>query len=142
VAAAVERATVTLPIEGAGALELPNRPRVLVVEDEALIAFALEDRLRKAGAQIVGPFASVQAALAAIDDGESIDAAVLDIKLSEGNVFQVAERLKEMGVPFGFSTGLSEEEIPARFQAAPVWVKPSHDGDIVAWLAGLAPDGA
>lgn len=128
----------TLPEEGEEALELPNRPRVLVVEDEALIALALEDRLRAAGARIVGPFASVQAALAAIDDGQGIDAAILDIKLSEGDVFQVAERLEGMRVPFGFSTGWSEETIPPRYHGAPVWVKPSHDGDIVAWLAGLA----
>jgi CheY-like chemotaxis protein len=117
--------------------ELPNRPRVLIVEDEALIAFTLDQRLRNGGARIVGPFASAQAALDALAIDGKIDAAVLDIKLREGDVYRLADWLQAAGVPFAFATGWSPDAIPARYRGAPVWTKPIHDQDVLEWLAGL-----
>jgi AmiR/NasT family two-component response regulator len=82
--------------------------RVLVVEDEALVAMLLEDELRDAGAEIVGPAASLGHALRLIDraaaDG-GLSAAVLDIDLDGRHVEPVADRLAALGVPFVFATG-------------------------------------
>jgi CheY-like chemotaxis protein len=74
--------------DGQPAFDLPHRPRVLVVEDESLIAFSLEQRLRKGGAIIVGPFASGSEARAALNGDAPVDAAILDIKLNDGDVYR------------------------------------------------------
>ena len=85
--------------------------RVLVVEDEAIVAMLVEDELREAGAEVVGPAASVEGALrlieAAAKDG-GLSAAVLDINLRGRAVAPVADRLAALGVPFLFATGYGE----------------------------------
>jgi DNA-binding response OmpR family regulator len=85
--------------------------RVLVVEDEAIVAMLVEDELREAGAEVVGPAASVGGALrlieAAAKDG-GLSAAVLDINLQGRAVAPVADRLAALGVPFVFATGYGE----------------------------------
>jgi len=101
--------------------------RVLVVEDEALVAMLLEDGLCDAGAKVIGPAASVQEALRLIEvasgDG-GLDAAVLDLNLAGEKVAPVADRLAALGVPFVFSTGYGEACDRSGYPAVPVLAKP------------------
>jgi DNA-binding response OmpR family regulator len=79
--------------------------RILIVEDEYLIAMQVKRWLLAAGAEVVGPVPSVQRALDLIE-ADSIDAAVLDVNLGNGDtVYPVADKLGALGVPYLFVTG-------------------------------------
>jgi DNA-binding response OmpR family regulator len=100
--------------------------RVLVVEDEALVAMLVEDVMLDAGAMVVGPAASVEEALRLIDAAESdggLSAAVLDLNLDGEAVLPVADRLAALGVPFVFATGY-DEGCDTGGHTAPVLQKP------------------
>jgi PAS domain S-box-containing protein len=98
-------------------------PRVLVVEDEALVGIMMQECLTEFGCQIVGPICSASDALAAAENGH-FDAAILDINLGDGMVYQVAEVLAERSVPFVFVTGYDSESVDSRFSGIPVLQKP------------------
>jgi CheY-like chemotaxis protein len=97
--------------------------RILVVEDEALIAYDLETALRQSGCEVVGPVATVAAAERALG-GALPDAAVLDIELGDGKVFPIADALADRGVPFVFLTGYEPETLPERHARRPIVIKP------------------
>ena len=78
--------------------------RVLVVEDEAIVALLAEDILLDHGAIVVGPAASIEHALELLDV-EAIDVGFLDVNLNGERSYCIAERLREQGVPFVFATG-------------------------------------
>ena len=78
--------------------------RVLIVEDESIVAMWLEDLLLDLGCRIVGPAARIEEALRLID-AEPIDLAVLDINVAGQLVFPVADRLRAIDVPYVFATG-------------------------------------
>jgi CheY-like chemotaxis protein len=114
--------------------------RVLVVEDEALVAMMMEDGLLDAGAEIVGPACSVSEALAIIErtvfDG-GLSVAVLDINLEGAAVFPVADCLAAHGVPFVFCTGYGEGCDRGTHVAAPVLAKPFGPDALVATVKSL-----
>ena len=85
--------------------------RVLVVEDETMVAWLLEDMLADLGCAVVGPAARVNQALAMLD-AEAIDAAVLDVNLNGQMSYPVADALAARGVPFVFSTGYNKDSLP------------------------------
>jgi PAS domain S-box-containing protein len=97
--------------------------RVLVVEDEALVAMVVTDALTELGYQVVGPFSRPPDALAAVKNGP-IDAAVLDINLAGTLVYPIADELAARGVPFVFVTGYGIESVEKRFAHVPVLPKP------------------
>lgn len=115
--------------------------RVLVVEDEPVLAMLVEYELLEAGAQVVGPAASVRDALrlvgAATGDG-GLDAAVLDINLDGARVAPVADRLAALGVPFLFATGYGEDCDTGVHRAAPVLHKPFGVEALIAAIRTLA----
>lgn len=78
--------------------------RILVVEDEAIVALWLADVLAIAGAVVIGPTGSVREALV-LAERESLDCAVLDYKLPDGTTAPVADLLAARDVPFVFATG-------------------------------------
>jgi CheY-like chemotaxis protein len=78
--------------------------RVLIVEDEGIVAMWLADALADLGCIVVGPAARVTKALALIDS-ERVEAAILDINVAGETVFPVADKLLERGIPFVFATG-------------------------------------
>ena len=87
---------------------MSNPQRILIVEDEPLIAMMLEDFLDALGKDCVGTCDTVQSALATIAD-ESPDAVILDINLSGGEKsWPVADALAERGIPFVLSSGGEE----------------------------------
>src|SRR4051812_29009259 len=81
--------------------------RILLVEDEYLIATEMERWLRHAGVEVVGPVPSVEQALDLIEEeGCALDAAVLDVNLGDGKtVYPAADQLNALGVPYLFATG-------------------------------------
>jgi CheY-like chemotaxis protein len=81
--------------------------RILVVEDEAVIALWVEDVLKQAGATVIGPVASVREALA-LAEREPFDCAVLDYKMPDGTITPVADLLVARGLPFIFATGYDD----------------------------------
>ncbi len=96
---------------------------VLVVEDEAIISFLLEDMLGELGASDVRHAGNLKAALAYLD-GHTPDLAVLDVNLGGERVYPVAERLEARGVRFLFTTGYGRNGLEQRWQARPVLQKP------------------
>lgn len=100
-----------------------SRQRVLVVEDEKLVAMLVEDTLHDAGATVIGPANTIDEAMRLIEDGE-VTAAVLDLRLGEEWVTPVADRLAQMGVPFVIATSYEADPEASRHAGAPVLCKP------------------
>ena len=108
--------------------------RVLVVEDEYLIALEVENALLDAGCVVVGPFASVRDALDALKV-EKVDAALLDVNVGGEMVFPVAHLLEKAGTPFLFVTGYGQAILPRDrpdWEACP---KPFHPDELTGRLA-------
>jgi len=97
--------------------------RVMIVEDEALVAMVVTESLTNLGCSVVGPFSRCSEAMAAIESDE-IDAAILDVNLDGEMVYPLADMLAERGVPFIFVTGYGAESIDSRFAHIPVIQKP------------------
>ena len=97
--------------------------RMLIAEDEALVAIMMEDMAVEFGWSVVGPFAKTAEALAAAE-GDDIHAAVLDVNLGGESVYPVADALVARGVPFVFTTGYGAESIDGRFARTPILQKP------------------
>ncbi|WEX76159.1 response regulator [Sinorhizobium numidicum] len=116
-----------------------GRARVLIVEDEWLIAEDHAASLREAGYQVVGPVPSVKTALQAIEKQE-IDLALLDIQLRNETSLPVAERLNAKGVPFAFLTGYSDEKLPPDLKDREVIPKPVDAAFLAAAVARLCKD--
>ena len=96
---------------------------ILVVEDEPLIAMMLEDFLDSLGHQVCGICDSVADALAHAEQG-GFDLAILDVNLKGENVWPVAEKLREKGVPFVIASGGHVDPPPPQFASVPLIEKP------------------
>jgi PAS domain S-box-containing protein len=97
--------------------------RVMIVEDEALVAMVVTESLTTLGCSVVGPFSRCSDAIASIEADE-IDAAILDVNLDGEMVYPLADLLTQRGVPFIFVTGYGAESIDERFTHVPVIQKP------------------
>ncbi len=115
--------------------------RVLIVEDEMLLALDLEEGLRDAGCEVVGPAGSLRSALRLVESSE-IDAAILDVNLAGERVFPVAHILCERGIPFVFATAYSgsDELYPSEVRDVPRLSKPYTVGQAVATLDRMVTD--
>jgi len=102
--------------EGAGC-------RVLVVEDEMLIAVAIEQVLHALDCQVVGPVGSLEKALK-LAQGDSFDVAILDVTIRGGKVYPVAELLLARGIPFVFASGYRDWALPEALRDQPRLMKP------------------
>ena len=113
--------------------------RVLIVEDESLVAMLLETILEDMGCVPVGPAATVDEGLRMAS--EPVDAALLDVNVSGKQVFPIAEALKTRGVPFVFSTGYGEGGLPDQWRGQPTLQKPFTEAavrDALMKAMGLA----
>jgi DNA-binding response OmpR family regulator len=97
--------------------------RVLVVEDDFLLATDLCRGLADLGATVLGPAPTPFYALSLLGR-RGVDAAVLDIRLHGTDVFDVAKALVSRSVPIIFATAWSAEDLPLRYQGFPVFQKP------------------
>jgi CheY-like chemotaxis protein len=111
--------------------------RILVAEDEILIALDLSSMLTDAGAEVVGPATTLRAAKA-IAQSDLLTAAILDVRLGRETTDSIAAILSERQIPFVFYTG---EELPADMQArwpnSTVIVKPARQTALIAAIARL-----
>ena len=103
--------------------------RVLLVEDETLVAMMMKDMLAELEFEVVGPFGSIRDASAAllingIPAFDGIAAAVLDVNVGGEPIYPLAASIAERGVPLVFVTGYTRESIDERFAAVPVLQKP------------------
>jgi DNA-binding response OmpR family regulator len=108
--------------------------RVLIVEDEFLVAAMLEDELIDRGATIVGPAASLAEGMRLVENG-GFDLAVIDWNLDGEHSTPIAEALREAGVPFVISTGYGM--VPPQFAAFPLLAKPYDPAELVRLFGNL-----
>lgn len=100
-----------------------SRRRVLVVEDEMLVAMLIEDMLTDLGFEVVGPAMRLEAAMPLATEAE-LDFAVLDVNLGDRKSFPVAEILRKRGVPFIFATGYGRRGVEESFKDVLTLSKP------------------
>lgn len=110
--------------------------RILVVEDEPIVAIALQDMLEELGYEVVGPGFRVAAALA-LARNEPIDAAILDVNMGDGDSYGVAEALGARGIPFVFATGYGRLGLDPAYDEAAVLQKPYREAQVAAALNAL-----
>ena len=111
-----------------------SRPaRVLVLDDDWLIAADTQGVLEGAGCEVLGPVATVACALRLIAEAAP-DAAVLDVHLTHEMSFAVAEALIAREVPFVFLSGFTARDLPERFRDCPLLAKPLVPDRLIAAL--------
>jgi DNA-binding response OmpR family regulator len=115
----------------------PEILRILIVEDEFLVALVLEDDLRSAGHTVLGPFSNLPSALEGARR-ETFDVAVLDINLGGTMVYPLADDLTRRGVPFLFLTGYGPADIPVRFAQTPRVAKPYESSSLLTAIRRVA----
>jgi CheY-like chemotaxis protein len=110
---------------------------ILVVEDEYLLADDLVAALAAEGADVVGPVASVDDAIALLDRETRIDGAILDVNLRGAMAYPVADALMERDIPFVFATGYEQWALPQRFHEIPHIEKPFATRSLMRLLAPM-----
>jgi DNA-binding response OmpR family regulator len=108
--------------------------RVLIVEDELLVALLIEDFLVELGCSTLGPCGSVANALVTARS-ETFDLAVLDVNLAGEKVYPVAEVLAERHIPFLFLSGYGDEAIPVGRSEWMVCAKPFKGDDLATMMS-------
>lgn len=115
--------------------------RLLVVEDEAMIALMIEDMLDAFGCVVVDVAGTLAKGLAIADDEQlALDGAILDINLGGEQVYPVAERLRRRGVPFIFCTGYGRAGLAPGFTHVPTLAKPYQAEDLENMLVSVMGD--
>ena len=103
--------------------------RVLVVEDEMLVAVMLEGMIAELGHQPVGTAAGFDHALA-MAQRQTFDFAILDVNLDGQEIYPVAAVLAARGIPFAFCTGYGQRRLPEPYRGRPILQKPIQRGDL------------
>jgi PAS domain S-box-containing protein len=122
-----------------GPFKAATRKRVLILEDEGLIAMMMAQTLTELGVTVVGPFSKVRDALAAIER-ESIDSGILDVNLGGEMADPVAHLLQARNVPFVFMTGYGTEVVASRFPGVTVLQKPVEREVLEQLFAARMPE--
>ena len=129
--------------EGTGAGVSPSlsrleHARILLVEDDFIVAFDMQSMLEEQGAQVIGPASSVAQARALLS-GANPNVAVLDVNLNGELVFPLTEDLQQRGIPFVFATAYADDHrlYPASAQHAPRLAKPVLPNVLLRHLAKL-----
>jgi CheY-like chemotaxis protein len=113
-----------------------TKSRVLIVEDEALVAMLLEDMLIDAGYAVSATVSAIPQALEFVADAAAdFDVAILDVNLRGKPIFPVAEALTIAGKPFVFATGYGAGSLPEAWRDRPTLQKPFGAGDVERVLA-------
>lgn len=108
--------------------------RILIVEDEIIVAMFMEDVLAEFGYEVAGVVSHLDEAMKRAQD---YDLAVLDVHLNGRNVFDFADKLTAQEIPFIFATGYGERGIPERHRGCPVLQKPFQPADLKRALERL-----
>jgi CheY-like chemotaxis protein len=115
-----------------------RRRRVLIVEDEAILAFVLEELITDGGFEIAGVATRLETALAIIQAGVC-EAAVLDANLVGVSAAPAALALTERGVPFVVLSGYSRDQLRAAFTVATCLQKPCQPVSLIGALLSILP---
>ena len=110
--------------------------RILVVEDELMVAMGLEMVLKEAGYTVIGPVGRLEQAMKAAAS-EGIDFALLDVNVRGQEVYPVADILIDRGIPFAFLTGYGKETIPDDRSGTPLLSKPFKADALLAAVKRL-----
>ena len=111
--------------------------RVLIVEDEPLIAMMIVEILESAGCEVAGPAYDEAQAFECLSDSE-IDAAILDYNLGRDRTSAgVAQKLLDLQIPFVFATGYGEQALRKANWTQPAVAKPYHAPDVISAVTGL-----
>jgi CheY-like chemotaxis protein len=109
--------------------------RILVVEDEFLVAEYISEILRSAGAEVLGPIGTVDDALDYVADGSTtIDAAVLDVNLHGRASYAIADALADRGIRIVLTTGYDGASLEAAYRGHPRCEKPFREETLLAAL--------
>lgn len=124
-----------LPPESKARTAILRDRRLLVVEDDYMLATDLAEALRAHGAKVIGQAASVEDALKLVASADGIHGALIDPDLGGEPAFPVADALRQGGVPFAFVTGYDAWAIPKGYADAPYFEKPVDADRLVGSLA-------
>lgn len=103
--------------------------RILVVEDEALIAMMITATLQRLGFEVVGPVSKLAAAVRLVEE-QALDGAILDVTVRGGKIYPVAEQLLARGIPVVLATGHGDWALPENLRALPRLTKPFTQEDL------------
>jgi CheY-like chemotaxis protein len=117
-------------------LDLTGR-RVLLVEDDYMLARALVSLLETCSVTILGPVATTERALALLKQTDQIDFAVIDVNLRGETSYSLADALIERDVPYIFMTGYGASSIPERYRDAAILQKPFKAAKLMESLQAL-----
>lgn len=136
----LERRSPKVPIDGEKVA--PNGDsvrdrRILILEDEPLVAMMMSELIRELGGVVVGPYANAREATVAFSG--AIDAALLDVNMGNELVYPFADQLRERAVPIIFVTGYQASSIDPRFRESPVLTKPIETEDLTVALTNVLP---
>jgi CheY-like chemotaxis protein len=101
-----------------------TRKRILIAEDERIVALDIASEVATRGAVVIGPVGTVDGALKAIKNAD-VDGVILDINLRGRTAFEVADALVNRHIPFVFATGYRAVDVPARHSDVPRFEKPT-----------------
>lgn len=114
--------------DGQSVREQAATPIVMLVEDEMIIAFDIANQMETLGFTVDGPYPSNAKALAALDERRP-QVAILDVQLTDGDVYPVAARLRELEVPIVFHSGHADPQmLRQNYPGAQVCTKPCSSG--------------
>lgn len=113
--------------------------RVLVVEDEMVVSWWLEEMLNGLGCLIAGPVARVAEALKMIETAPAFDVAILDLNLNGQDSYPVADALVARHIPFAFGTGYNKDSLREAYRNFPMLQKPYGEAQLREVLLKLLP---
>jgi DNA-binding response OmpR family regulator len=111
--------------------------RIMVVEDEFIIADEIAAIVEESGHEVMGPFGSIEEAAAMLSADDKPDFAILDANLRGRSSVPVADRLKALGVPFCLCTGYRSDDLHSTFGDAPVLQKPVNPRALVTVIESI-----
>ena len=115
---------------------MPERARLLVVEDEYLIRMLVEDMLGDLGYEVAAAVGTLDEATEQASKGE-FEGAILDVNVDGEEIYPVADILAQRRLPFVFVTGYGEGSLPAKYRSRPALQKPFQSEQLRATLAEL-----
>lgn len=113
---------------------MPGRLRVLIVEDEAIVAMMLEDMVADLGHEVAGVASRLDQAISSAG-ALDIGLAIVDLNLNGERTYPVADVLSGRGVPFVFATGYGPEGLAPHWRGAPVLRKPFQSHELESAIA-------
>ena len=110
--------------------------RILVVEDDYILAEGLRAELEAHGAEVLGPVPSIEDAEDLLATGPAPDAALLDLNLGGEMAIPLADAFQDRGILFAFTTGYEAWSVPEGYAHVPRFEKPVDPSRLVRWLLG------